>query len=227
MCFSALAPRVLLVFNADTTLKGSHLPPHVARGSGHFALGVLADSVDAWRDHLTASSVEIEKEVTWPLDGKSLYFATRRVTRFNWCGNARRVVRQRVITQNETNVMGDEMGKKRAMTWLPGIDVTASQTDLIARLEERWSRPGYTPFEAMCLSRRVGKEFFHTPFFAGEKLLVYYVRHDCPGLKWRHITVSEELVVFLGDLIRQRLDLHGRRTAAIEARCRTRSATAG
>lgn len=65
---------VLLVFNADATLTGGHLPPHGAKGPGHFALGVPTDSFDAWRDHLTACSVEIEKEVAWPLGGKSLYF---------------------------------------------------------------------------------------------------------------------------------------------------------
>jgi catechol 2,3-dioxygenase-like lactoylglutathione lyase family enzyme len=65
---------VLLVFNADTTLGGEHLPPHGARGPGHFALGVSAESLEAWRDHLAACGVVIEKEVTWALGGRSLYF---------------------------------------------------------------------------------------------------------------------------------------------------------
>jgi catechol 2,3-dioxygenase-like lactoylglutathione lyase family enzyme len=65
---------VLLVFNADATLKGGYLPPHGATGPGHFALGIPTGSVDVWRDHLIACGVGIEQEVTWPLGGKSLYF---------------------------------------------------------------------------------------------------------------------------------------------------------
>jgi hypothetical protein len=38
---------VLLVFNPDATLKGGSLPPHGARGPGHFALGIPSDSLDA------------------------------------------------------------------------------------------------------------------------------------------------------------------------------------
>ena len=65
---------LLLVFNADATLTGGMLPPHGTRGPGHFALGVPAASLDAWRDHLAACGVVIEKEVTWPRGGRSLYF---------------------------------------------------------------------------------------------------------------------------------------------------------
>ncbi|MBA4192711.1 MAG: glyoxalase/bleomycin resistance/extradiol dioxygenase family protein [Planctomycetaceae bacterium] len=65
---------VLLVFNADETLKGGHLPPHGAKGPGHFAIGIPTASLDAWRVHLAACGVVIEQEVTWPLSGKSLYF---------------------------------------------------------------------------------------------------------------------------------------------------------
>jgi len=65
---------VLLVFNADATLKGGHLPPHGTRGPGHFAIGIPTASLDAWRDHMVACGVVIEQEVTWPLGGNSLYF---------------------------------------------------------------------------------------------------------------------------------------------------------
>jgi catechol 2,3-dioxygenase-like lactoylglutathione lyase family enzyme len=68
------AASVLLAFNADATLAGGVLPAHGARGPGHFAIGVPAASLGAWRDHLIARSVAIEKEVTWPLGGRSLYF---------------------------------------------------------------------------------------------------------------------------------------------------------
>jgi catechol 2,3-dioxygenase-like lactoylglutathione lyase family enzyme len=65
---------VLLAFQAETTLKGDLLPPHGATGPGHFALGIEAESFDAWRNLLQGHGVSIEKEVEWPRGGKSLYF---------------------------------------------------------------------------------------------------------------------------------------------------------
>lgn len=87
------------------------------------------------------------------------------------------------------------------MSWLPGTDVTASQPDLIARLEARCTQPGYSSFDAMCLSRRVGKEFLRSAFFAAERLLVYYQRHDCPRLNRLHIVPAAELAAWLDDRI--------------------------
>lgn len=72
--FQAGASSVLLAFIADATLKGDQLPPHGARGPGHFALGIEADTLDAWRKHLQDNGIAIEKEMQWPLGGKSLYF---------------------------------------------------------------------------------------------------------------------------------------------------------
>jgi catechol 2,3-dioxygenase-like lactoylglutathione lyase family enzyme len=65
---------VLLAFLAEATLKGDHLPSHGATGPGHFALGIDAESIDAWRTLLQGHGVPIEKEVEWPRGGKSLYF---------------------------------------------------------------------------------------------------------------------------------------------------------
>jgi catechol 2,3-dioxygenase-like lactoylglutathione lyase family enzyme len=65
---------VLLAFNAAATLKGDPLPAHGARGPGHFALGIPAPALDAWRERLQNHGVRIEKEITWPLGGRSLYF---------------------------------------------------------------------------------------------------------------------------------------------------------
>jgi catechol 2,3-dioxygenase-like lactoylglutathione lyase family enzyme len=65
---------VLLVFNPETTAKGEHLPAHGARGPGHFALGILADALDPWRQRLASHGVAIEQEVDWPRGGRSLYF---------------------------------------------------------------------------------------------------------------------------------------------------------
>ena len=65
---------VLLAFNPDATLRGDLLPAHGARGPGHFALGIRAAALDGWRDRLTEQGVVIEKEVSWPRGGRSLYF---------------------------------------------------------------------------------------------------------------------------------------------------------
>jgi catechol 2,3-dioxygenase-like lactoylglutathione lyase family enzyme len=72
--FQAGEARVLLAFRAEATLKGDPLPPHGATGPGHFALGIDADSLDAWRRLLQGHGVTVEKEVEWPRGGKSLYF---------------------------------------------------------------------------------------------------------------------------------------------------------
>jgi len=65
---------VLLAFVAEATLRGDQLPPHGARGPGHFALGIEAESFDSWKKLLRGYAVSIEKEVEWPKGGKSLYF---------------------------------------------------------------------------------------------------------------------------------------------------------
>src|SRR6516162_4831556 len=54
---------VLLAFRAEATLKGDQLPPHGATGPGHLALGIDAESLNAWRKHLQGHGVIIEKEV--------------------------------------------------------------------------------------------------------------------------------------------------------------------
>jgi catechol 2,3-dioxygenase-like lactoylglutathione lyase family enzyme len=65
---------MLLVFRPEATLKGDILPAHGARGSGHFAFGIAAEDLDAWRRRLGEHGVAIEHEETWPLGGHSLYF---------------------------------------------------------------------------------------------------------------------------------------------------------
>jgi catechol 2,3-dioxygenase-like lactoylglutathione lyase family enzyme len=65
---------VLLVFLAQATLKGDRLPAHGASGPGHFAMGILAGDLDAWRGRLGDHHVAIEQEVSWPHGGRSLYF---------------------------------------------------------------------------------------------------------------------------------------------------------
>ncbi|MFO0952556.1 MAG: VOC family protein [Isosphaeraceae bacterium] len=68
------ADNVLLVFRPQASLVGETLPPHGASGPGHFALGIPAEELDAWRDRLTAEGVAIEHEQAWPRGGRSLYF---------------------------------------------------------------------------------------------------------------------------------------------------------
>ena len=65
---------MLLVFRAEETLRGDHLPAHGARGPGHFALGVATDDLDAWRQRLREHQVAIEHEEAWERGGHSLYF---------------------------------------------------------------------------------------------------------------------------------------------------------
>lgn len=72
--FRVGAASVLLVFNAATTLRGDQLPAHGASGPGHFALGIPAGALEGWKQQLRAKQVAIEKEVSWPGDGQSIYF---------------------------------------------------------------------------------------------------------------------------------------------------------
>ena len=65
---------VLLIFRADATLKGDILPAHGATGPGHFAFGIPAGSLEYWRERLARHGVAVEKEVSWPRGGRSLYF---------------------------------------------------------------------------------------------------------------------------------------------------------
>ena len=57
---------VLLAFIAETTLKAGEKTPHGAKGPGHFAMGIEAESLDAWRQMLQKNGIAIEDEVTWP-----------------------------------------------------------------------------------------------------------------------------------------------------------------
>jgi len=72
--FFQVGDSVLLIFRPDETLKAGFLPPHGAKGPGHFALGIPTESLDQWGKHLADHGVGIEKEVEWPRGGKSLYF---------------------------------------------------------------------------------------------------------------------------------------------------------
>lgn len=65
---------VFLLFDpARTREEGGDVPAHGAEGPGHVAFAVDAAALDAWRDRLTGEGIEIEREVTWPSGGRSIY----------------------------------------------------------------------------------------------------------------------------------------------------------
>ncbi|MGN7868317.1 VOC family protein [Paracoccus sp. 22332] len=78
--FFRVAPsQVLLVFNPSATEQPPKpdarlpVPPHGARGPGHFCLAVAPGHLDAWRRHLTGHGIAIEADFSWPNGARSIY----------------------------------------------------------------------------------------------------------------------------------------------------------
>ncbi len=76
--FFRTGPTVLLVFNPKATSQPPRegalpVPPHGATGPGHYCFHVGSETLDDWREHLTAQGVEIEAEIAWPKGGRSFY----------------------------------------------------------------------------------------------------------------------------------------------------------
>ncbi len=65
---------VLLIFNPIETMKVTEIPSHGADGPGHVAFAVDREERLAWIDRLNEQGVEIEREIVWPNDAKSVYF---------------------------------------------------------------------------------------------------------------------------------------------------------
>ncbi len=66
---------MLLLFRAEATLSpDSPAPLHGACGPGHTAFAIHEREVPCWRTHLRVCGVKIEREITWPAGGTSLYF---------------------------------------------------------------------------------------------------------------------------------------------------------
>jgi catechol 2,3-dioxygenase-like lactoylglutathione lyase family enzyme len=64
---------VLLVFDPSrTSTPGRFVPEHGTTGQGHVAFKV--DGLDEWVRELRSHDVEIEREITWPRGGRSVYF---------------------------------------------------------------------------------------------------------------------------------------------------------
>jgi catechol 2,3-dioxygenase-like lactoylglutathione lyase family enzyme len=65
---------VLLIFEPDTSsAPGRFVPSHGANGEGHIAFSLEPGATDALRPRLESLGVEIEREITWPLGGHSVY----------------------------------------------------------------------------------------------------------------------------------------------------------
>ncbi len=65
---------MLLLFQAEKTLKEERLPAHGATGVQHFAFQVRRESLEAWRIRLKQWGVPVEFETDWPAGGHSIYF---------------------------------------------------------------------------------------------------------------------------------------------------------
>ena len=67
--------RMLLLFNPLVSREETeNFPGHGSFGPGHLAFGVREAEIDAWMERLTAHQIAIEKIITWPRGGRSVYF---------------------------------------------------------------------------------------------------------------------------------------------------------
>ena len=77
--FFRAGPSILLVFDPAATERpappGARLPvpPHGARGPGHYCFSVAAEAIEGWRAHLEAAGVAIEADFRWPSGARSIY----------------------------------------------------------------------------------------------------------------------------------------------------------
>lgn len=65
----------LILFNAEAASQpGGKFPEHGTTGAGHIAFVINEEGLEAWRTHLKAKGVEIEREISWDEGGVSIYF---------------------------------------------------------------------------------------------------------------------------------------------------------
>jgi catechol 2,3-dioxygenase-like lactoylglutathione lyase family enzyme len=65
---------VLLIFDPDrASAPGRYVPAHGAHGQGHVAFSVDAGGLEPAIAQLADNGVAIEREITWPLGGRSVY----------------------------------------------------------------------------------------------------------------------------------------------------------
>lgn len=76
--FYRVGTGVLLIFNPGETGRppanpALPVPPHGARGPGHFCFAVEEPALGLWRARLAAAGVEIEADFRWPGGARSIY----------------------------------------------------------------------------------------------------------------------------------------------------------
>jgi catechol 2,3-dioxygenase-like lactoylglutathione lyase family enzyme len=77
--FFRVGPSILLIFNPEATSRPPAptarlpVPPHGAKGPGHYCFSVMREELDPWRDYLRGRGVAIEAELTWPNGARSFY----------------------------------------------------------------------------------------------------------------------------------------------------------
>lgn len=66
---------MLLLFDPDASIiPNTDVPPHGARGPGHVAFSIAQERLGEWEQRLGEHGVAIERRITWPSGGQSLYF---------------------------------------------------------------------------------------------------------------------------------------------------------
>ena len=76
--FFRCGPGILLIFNADETLKPAApdalpVPSHGTRGAGHVCFRVDAKQLDGMVEKLNKSGIPIESDFRWPNGARSIY----------------------------------------------------------------------------------------------------------------------------------------------------------
>jgi catechol 2,3-dioxygenase-like lactoylglutathione lyase family enzyme len=66
--------QMLLIFDPSKTVRETEVAPHGASGPGHVAFAVPDSELELWTAKLLESGVGIEKVVSWPRGGRSIYF---------------------------------------------------------------------------------------------------------------------------------------------------------
>lgn len=65
---------LLLIFDPQlSSATGRFVPSHGATGAGHVAFRVGEGELDPCSERLRSAGIEIEREITWPLGGRSVY----------------------------------------------------------------------------------------------------------------------------------------------------------
>ncbi len=72
--FFKCGEQMLLIFDPAKTINESEIAPHGALGPGHVAFAVPEVELDLWTEKLSERGVKIEKVVSWPRGGRSIYF---------------------------------------------------------------------------------------------------------------------------------------------------------